>query len=219
MSSFRLSGPVAAAVAALVGYAAYVQSPRNPLRPTALPDGVGPVTHRRYWVEVRAPDVAPEVLTAEVLQRLPELAPRFAAWFRGLDAPLPSQGGPPIGPGTRLRILMGFIRRARVTVEKHEPRRFCIRTLRLHADAGTVTFCAEPTSGGLHLEIESVVRSSSWFDRFSYLAGAHALQRANWEAVLRGAAALSGGEVTGHGHRTEEHAFVPPGGRYAVAHD
>ncbi|MCD0158683.1 hypothetical protein IHN57_15640, partial [Deinococcus sp. 6GRE01] len=35
-------------LAGVLGYTAYLQNPRGPLRPTDLPDGVGPITHRFY---------------------------------------------------------------------------------------------------------------------------------------------------------------------------
>ncbi|GAA0504191.1 hypothetical protein [Deinococcus depolymerans] len=211
--AFRPPRPLLLVVAVL-GYTAYLQNPRDPLRPTDLPDGVGPVTHRRYWAEVQGAALDAVAVTALVGQRLPDLAPKGTAWFRGLDAPLPSQGGPPIRPGTRLRILMTFTRRARVQVQVMDATRVCLRTLRLHADAGTVTFRALDTGPGrLRLEVESVVRAASWPDRAAYLLAAHLFQRLNWEAVLTGAARLSGGQIAGRGHRTREYAYVPPAAR------
>ncbi|WP_291430395.1 hypothetical protein [Deinococcus sp.] len=199
---------------AALGYAAYLQNPRDPLRPTDLPDGVGPVTHRLYRADVQGATLDAAAVTALVGQRLPDLAPKFTAWFRGLDAPLPSRGGPPIRPGTRLRILLTLTRRARVQVQVMEPTRLRLRTLRLHADAGTVTFRAQDTGpGGLRLEIETVVRAASWPDRAAYLLAAHLFQRLNWEAVLTGAARLGGGQVTARDHRTREYAYVPPAAR------
>lgn len=201
-------------LAGVLGYTAYLQNPRDPLRPTDLPDGVGPVTHRLYRADVQGAALDAVAVTALVGQRLPELAPRFTAWFRGLDAPLPSQGGPPILPGTRLRILMTLTRRARVQVQVMDPTRLCLRTLRLHADAGTVTFRALDTGPGrLRLEIETVVRAASWPDRAAYLLAAHLFQRLNWEAVLTGAARLGGGQVAAREHRTREYAYVPPAAR------
>ena len=214
--SFRVAfrPPRPLLLGAVVGYTAYLQNPRDPLRPTDLPDGVGPVTHRLYRVDVQGAALDAVAVTALVGQRLPDLAPKVAAWFRGLDAPLPSQGGPPIRPGTRLRILLTFTRRARVQVQVMEPTRLRLRTLRLHADAGTVTFRALDTGpGGLRLEIETVVRAASWPDRAAYLLAAHLFQRLNWEAVLTGAARLSGGQVAAREHRTREYAYVPPAAR------
>ncbi|GGL10446.1 hypothetical protein [Deinococcus radiotolerans] len=199
--------PAALLTGVVLAYTAYLQSPRHPLRPTDLPDGVGPVTHRRYWLRVQRPDRSPEALTALTLQALPTLAPKLTAWFQGLDAPLPAQGGPPLRRGSRLKILMGFTRRARVVVDEVGARHFCLRTLHLHADAGTVTFRAVPERAALRLEVESVVRAASWPDRIAYLLAAHALQRLNWRAVLLGAARLSGGQIVDGGDCTEEAAY------------
>lgn len=214
MAQLPVVRTVALALGAFLMSGNVFQAGAGALRPTGLADGAGPVIRRRFWAEVAGATCSPEDITAEVLQHLPEFAPRLAAWFRGLDAPLPAQGGPPIVPGTRLRILMGLIRRARVVVEAVTPRAFRIRTLRLHADAGTVRFgVTEPGSGVLRLEIEVFIRAASWPDRLSYLLAAHALQRLNWETVLSRAVAVSGGRLRARGHETQEAAYVPPPAR------
>ncbi|MFC6592810.1 hypothetical protein ACFP81_12935 [Deinococcus lacus] len=182
-----------------------VENPKEPLRPTDLRDGLGPVQHRFYAAEVIQATKTPEEIVAQTLQRLPEFAPSGLAWFRGLDHPVP-----PVREGDRLKITMMGLRRARVVVEDVTPLSFTIRTLRLHPDSGTVRFRAVPYEPGHYqLEVESAVRSSTHLDRAAHLAGVHAAQRANWETVLNQAAELSGGIIAGHTHRSQEYPYDP----------
>ncbi|MCD0167975.1 hypothetical protein IHN58_20230, partial [Deinococcus sp. 12RED42] len=63
-------------LAGVLGYTGYLQNPREPLRPTDLPDGVGSITHRFYRADVQGATLDAAAVTALVGQRLPDLAPK-----------------------------------------------------------------------------------------------------------------------------------------------
>jgi len=194
-----------------------LKGPHDPLRPSTPQDGVGPLTRRRYWLEVEGATRGAEEITGHWRNQLPSHAPRWLAWFRGLDHPVP-----PVQQGDRLWILMFLTRRGRVVIEHTDPLGFRVRTLRLHPEAGTTDFRVSlgERPGRLVLQIESLLRSSSHFDRVAYLLGVHAAQRRTWELTLRSVARYAGGHVVDHGTETLEMPGVhhtaqlpePPGG-------
>lgn len=186
---------------ALVLAAVALRGPRDPLRPSTPEDGVGPLTRRRYWVEVEDATRSPEDIALHWRHHLPEHAPKWLAWFRGLDGPVP-----PVERGDRLWILMLGVRRGRVVVEHVDPLGFRVRTLRLHPDAGTSDFRVYPgaTPGQVVLQIESLLRVNSHLDRLAYIFGVHAAQRRNWELTLTSVARASGGRIVSRGHESLE---------------
>ncbi|GBF07228.1 hypothetical protein DAERI_130058 [Deinococcus aerius] len=195
---------------ALAAYA--LKGPPDPLRPSGPEDGVGPLTRRRYWVEVEGATRTPEAVAEHWRNHLPDHAPKWLAWFRGLDHPVP-----PVEKGDRLGIRMLLIRRGYVVVEHIDPLGFRVRTLRLHPDAGTSDFRVYPQEepGRLVLQIESLLRTNSQFDRLAYIFGVHAAQRRNWELTLTSVAGYSGGRIVSRGHESLEmpqvaHSYTLP---------
>jgi len=191
---YLLALPALAAAYALKG-------PPDPLRPSAPEDGVGPLTRRRYWVEVEGATRTPQEVAEHWRNHLPDHAPKWLAWFRGLDHPVP-----PVARGDRLGIRMLLIRRGYVIVEHIDPLGFRVRTLRLHPDAGTSDFRVypQPEPGHVILQIESLLRTNSQFDRLAYIFGVHAAQRRNWELTLSSVAAYTGGRILNRGHESLE---------------
>lgn len=211
-SSFRRLALAALSLTGLALSAHILRGPRDPLRPSRPEDGVGPLTRRRYWVEVEGASRSPEEVAEHWRDHLPEHAPKYLAWFRGLDHPVP-----PLRVGDRLRIRMLLIRRGRVVVEHVDPHGFRVRTLRLHPDAGTSDFRVYPGEepGRMVLQIESLLRVNSHFDRVAYLLGVHAAQRRNWELTLSSVAAYAGGRPVNRGHESLEmpqlaHSYLLP---------
>lgn len=206
----RLPRLLALPALALVAYA--LKGPPDPLRPSGPEDGVGPLTRRRYWVEVEGATRTPEEVADHWRNHLPDHAPKWLAWFRGLDHPVP-----PVNRGDRLGIRMLLIRRGYVVVEHIDPLGFRVRTLRLHPDAGTSDFRVYPQEepGHLVLQIESLLRTNSQFDRLAYIFGVHAAQRRNWELTLTSVAGYSGGRIVSRGHESLEmpqvaHSYTLP---------
>ncbi|ULH15766.1 hypothetical protein MF271_03770 [Deinococcus sp. KNUC1210] len=171
---------------------------------TSEADGLGPVTERWYWLDVRAADRSPEDLVKAVLDDFPRIMPPVISWTRKV------QGTPGLGSvGDRYFFLL-IARRAWVQTDLRTPRLFRNRTLRHHPESGWVAFSAEPQeSGVLRLMVHSRVRASTRLDRLTYLLGMREVQRLTWEIVLRRALALSGGQQVDHGHHTVEYAYAP----------
>lgn len=192
--------------------AVILKGPRDPLRPSTPQEGVGPLTRRRYWLEIEGATLAAGEIAEHWRNHLPDHAPKGLAWFRGLDHPVP-----PVRRGTRLWILMFLIRRGRVVIDHVDPLGFRARALRLHPEAGTTDFRVLPDGppGRTVLQIESLFRSHSHFDRLAYVLGVHAAQRRTWELTLRSVARHAGGRIVGHGTETLEtpgvqHTFQLP---------
>ncbi|WP_034385853.1 DUF1990 family protein [Deinococcus sp. YIM 77859] len=206
----RLSRLLALPALALAAYV--LKGPPDPLRPSGPEDGVGPITRRRYWVELEGATRTPQEVAEHWRNHLPEHAPKWLAWFRGLDHPVP-----PVNRGDRLWIRMLLIRRGRVVVEHVDPLGFRVRTLRLHPDAGTSDFRVYPgeAPGQMVLQIESLLRTNSHFDRLAYIFGVHAAQRRNWELTLTSVARFAGGRIVNRGHESLEmpqlaHSYTLP---------
>ena len=188
------------------------RGPSDPLRPSTPEDGVGPLTRRRYWIDIEDTVRSPEEVAEHWREHLPDHAPKWLAWFRGLDHPIP-----PVQRGDRLRIRMLLIRRGRVVIEHVDPLGFRVRTLRLHPDAGTSDFRVYPGEqpGQMILQIESLLRTNSQFDRLAYIFGVHAAQRRNWELTLLSVAKYAAGKIINRGHESLEvaqltHSFALP---------
>ncbi|MFC4640200.1 hypothetical protein [Deinococcus hohokamensis] len=200
------------ALPALALSALALKGPSDPLRPSTPEDGVGPLTRRRYWAEIEDATHSPEEVAAHWRDHLPDHAPKWLAWFRGLDHPVP-----PVRRGDRLWIRMLLIRRGRVVIEHVDPLGFRVRTLRLHPDAGTSDFRVYPgeVPRRMILQIESLLRTNSHFDRLAYIFGVHAAQRRNWELTLLSVANYAGGRIINRGHESLEmpqlsHSYALP---------
>ncbi|MGI8747899.1 MAG: DUF1990 family protein [Deinococcus sp.] len=182
--------------------------PRHSWRPSGLADGVGPVTQRRYWLDLSGTTRSARETGELLLQTLPGLAPPALAHFRRLR---PGQGDTEVGD--LFSILMIGLRRGRVRVAQRWENGFRLQTLRQHPESGWTEFrvLPLPTSqgeDGQRLEIRSLMRARSRLDRLAYLLGVSTLQRLTWESTLRRAQQVSGGRKTGQGQRTQEWPYA-----------
>lgn len=181
------------------------------LAPTTERDGVGPVTLRRYWLDVQEASQPPEMVVKAVLDHFPEHMPKpLAMTFK-------IRGKRGVGRvGDRYFILM-LVRRGFIETEVVEPLRFRNRTLRLHPESGWVELKAIPSEAdrgySYRLQVQSSVRTSTRADRLAYLLGMSGLQARTWESVLEHALALSGGNERQRGRDTGEFDHVPGGVR------
>lgn len=181
------------------------------MAPTTERDGVGPVTLRRYWLDVEGAELPPESVVKGVLDHFPEIMPKpLAMTFK-----IKGQRG--MGrKGDRYFILM-LVRRGLIETEIVEALRFRNRTLRLHPESGWVEFKVIPLgkpSDSEHcyrLQVQSSVRTSTRADRLAYLLGMAGAQAKTWETVLERALKLSGGSERNRGRDTGEFEHVPGG--------
>ncbi|WP_181392070.1 DUF1990 family protein [Deinococcus irradiatisoli] len=177
----------------------FLRFPVDGWRLTQVEDGVGPLTYRSYWLDIRGSTLTPESVVTDVLQRLPEHLPSALAHFRRVRP-----GLEPTRTGDRFTILMFGLRRARVEVVERSPRHFRLQTLRQHSESGWVEFTCDLEGDVVRITVKSLVRSSSWGDRLAYLFGVAFLQRLTWESGIRSAWKAAGGTKVAHGTLTEE---------------
>lgn len=155
-------------------------------------DGVGPLMHRSYSIEVDGPERTAESVMAE-LRRDPNCAVPDAAVFQrpdGTDGPLS------LGDEYVVRIPApwdGPVRVIDVT-----PRSFRLATLSGHLEAGQIEFRAEPLPGGaLRFVIESWARAGDRASHLLYnrLPLAKEIQLTVWTHTCSAVADMVGGTV------------------------
>lgn len=190
----------------LRGFCWWFRQSGQHLTPTTEADGVGPVTVRRYWMQVQDSPTPPEAVIQHVAQHFAQLLPFPIAVAQAMqDKPRAMQ------VGDKFFLWLTF-RRAWVEIDVLEPLRFRNRTLRPHPVCGWVELQAVPQTGskGKHsfgLILTSRVRTSSWVNRLGYVLGVSYLQRLTWEILLRRSVAWSGGRQTERGHETQEFPY------------
>lgn len=186
----------------------WLARPARRLAPDTLTteaDGLGPVTERRYWLDVEDALLTPEQLVQRVLNDFPRIMPPVISWMHKVRG---QAGRGKVGDRYFLMLLM---RLAWVETESLAPDTFRNRTLRHHPDAGWIIFHVEAQGDRVQrILVHSRVRSSTRLDRLTYLLGMRAVQRLTWETVLRRALAISGGRQIGRGHHTTEFPYVLP---------
>ncbi|ADV67283.1 hypothetical protein [Deinococcus maricopensis] len=170
---------------------------------TDLPTGAGPVTVRRYWVEVQGARHTPERLLEYMLTHLDRVSPNLLARFTHEQGRMRA---PQLGDTYHIQMLL--LRPAYVRLEARSDLTVRLRTLRPHPESGWIEYRVHPQGPGHYrIEIESRVRSSNALDRAAYLLGVSFAQRLTWEITMRRVARASGGHVIRNGQSTEEHAW------------
>lgn len=155
-------------------------------------DGVGPLLHRRYHVDVEGADLGAEQLMA-VLQAEPnDVVPEIAVF----DKTRGTSGLLAVGDEFRIRMpgpWDGPVRVGRVT-----PTSFLLLTLSRHLEAGQIEFrSADGPDGSLTFVIESWARPGDWFSHLFYnrIGVAREIQLTLWVQTCIAAAARSGGRL------------------------
>lgn len=158
-----------------------------------VPDGDGPLFHRRYRTRIRAAKLGPEELWARLVADPNRAAPTAFARFQRVlgeretmslgDEYVVRMPGPWDGP---------------VRVIDVGERSFRLATLGGHLEAGQIEFRVggqEPMT----FEIESWARSASRFSNLLYhrVRMAKEVQLHMWLSFLEGVVSMSGGKMTG----------------------
>lgn len=158
-----------------------------------VPEGFGPLFHRRYSTRIRESPLTAEELFARVTENLNRAAPITMARFQRVrgdadtlalaDEYVVRMPGPWDGP---------------VRVIDRSPRSFRLATLTGHLEAGQIEF--RVTDGDLiTFEIESWARSSNRYSNVLYhhVRMAKEVQLHMWISFLEGVVKLSRGRMTG----------------------
>ena len=159
----------------------------------SVPDGHGPLFHRRYRTAIRDATLGPEALVAQLTENLNRAAPTTFARFQKLlgepeamavgDEYIVRMPGPWDGP---------------VRVVARDDRSFRLATLAGHLEAGQIEFRVSEDRL-LRFEIESWARSADRLANLLYhrVRMAKEVQLHMWISFLEGVVSLSGGRMTG----------------------
>lgn len=182
-------------LAALLGVALALLWPagRGRRRLQTTRHGVGPLVHRRYFIDVVGAQADPAAVLAELRDRFAEHVPSRAASFKK------SRGRPErTRAGDEFGVLMTGARPAAVRVVEARPHTFRLASLEGHPEAGDIRFSVAPRGPDqFRFEIESHARSDAPSSRLLYKLGGSRVQQRVWASVCREVLRLSGGRAPG----------------------
>lgn len=157
-------------------------------------DGVGPLFHRRYWIDVTDTALGPEALIDAVTADLNAMAPQEMSRFEAPDGADLDR----LDIGDELVVRLPGPWDGPVRVIERTPTSFRFATLVGHMEAGEIEFSSSLTDKGwVRFQIESWARSGSrMFDvLYDRLPLAREAQLLMWSRFCRRASKLTGGIV------------------------
>lgn len=155
-------------------------------------DGVGPLYHRRYWVEMTDTELGPEELIADVAGNLNEVTPTHMSRFESRGG----SGSDGLAVGDELVVRLPGPWEGPIRVIERAPASFRFVTLVGHMEAGEVLFRAEIEERGfVRFEIESWARSSSrqFHVLYDLVPVAREIQLQMWSLFCKAVAVRAGG--------------------------
>ena len=166
--------------------------PGDPATVQRAGDGVGPLYHRRYWIEMTDTELGPEELVARVAEDLNAITPTDMSRFESLG------GGRPEGlaVGDELVVRLPGPWEGPIRVIERTPTSFRFATLDGHMEAGEIEFRAGIEQRGfLRFEIESWARSATRQFRVLYdlVPIAREMQLQMWSRFCTAVADAAGG--------------------------
>ena len=156
-------------------------------------DGVGPLLHRCYSVDIVDTTMTPETLIGRVAARLNQASPEMAVFHKIHGA----EGG--VHEGDEFVVRMPGPWDGPVRVARRDPTSFRLVTLDGHLEAGEIEFRAAGAGDALRFEIESWARAGDRLSDLMYnkLRLAKEIQLNMWTHFCVRAAALAGGRPRG----------------------
>jgi NADH dehydrogenase len=163
------------------------------VQPAQLPNqGVGPLTLKRYWVDIAASQYDANALFEQLRLRLPGLMPRpLAMRF--------APGSTAVKEGAMLIVDLPVRGQCQVRVAEIEERTITLLTVAGHPLAGAVRFVVETKAGAdrdLRFEIQVFHRAASFVDEMLMRIGGEWLQHAAWTEVAENVATLARGNAS-----------------------
>lgn len=178
--------------------------------PLQLPaEGVGPLFHRRYQVDIAQPRLDAKALMSQVQRDVAAFSPPELAEFKKVKG-APQQMA--IGDEYDIRILGPW--NGSVRVSDVAPTAFTMITLQGHPEAGQIRFELKPhpeQRGALRFQILSWARSRDMLVSLSYHEGklGKEVQKNTWLSFCEQVVAASGGQQIGEiAVATEEREFA-----------
>jgi hypothetical protein len=165
-----------------------------------VPDGCGPLFHRRYSTSIRESRSGPDQLFQALTGNLNQAAPTKFARFQRVQG-----DGETMSLGDEFVVRMPGPWDGPVRVIDLQPRSFRLATLAGHLEAGQIEFRVNQDDL-LSFEIESWARSATPLSNLLYhrVRMAKEIQLHMWISFLEGVVSLSRGRMTG-GIRIDTH--------------
>lgn len=158
------------------------------VQPEQLPEeGVGALTQKRFWVDVRGSQYTEDSLFAYVREHLPELM--SSAIIKVKAEPHASTL---IEEGETLTLEIPLRGHIQVRVAEVVDRRITLLTVAGHPIAGAVRFLVETRGDALRFEVQVYDRAASVFDQIMLRTLGEWLQRAAWVGLAENVARVAG---------------------------
>lgn len=158
-------------------------------QPAQLPSqGIGTLTRKRYWVDVRGGRYDAEQLFEHLRQHLAELLPPVVRMKPGAD------GAPVLAEGETLTLELPFRGDVQVRVAEMTDRRLTMLTLAGHPIAGAVRLLTAPEGDAVRFEIQVFDRPASVLDEVVMRAVGGWLQRSTWIELAQNVVRATGGQ-------------------------
>jgi NADH dehydrogenase len=157
-------------------------------QPEQLPsDGVGSLTRKRFWIEMRGAALDADRLFEYVRGHLPELLRPMVVVKAGAD------GDRPVGEGDTLTLEIPVRGEIQVRVAEIMDRRLTLLTVAGHPIAGAVRFLVEPHDGAVRFEIQVYDRPATVIDQLMMRTVGEWVQRNAWVSTAQRVARAAGG--------------------------
>lgn len=160
-------------------------------QPEQLPsEGVGALTRKRFWIDVRGGSYGADALFEYVRRHLAELLRPMVVVKGGVDGPRP------VEEGDTLTLELPVRGDMQVRVAEVMDRRLTLLTVAGHPIAGAVRFLVEPRDGAIRFEVQTYDRPATVLDQVMMRTMGEWLQRAAWASMARRVAQAAGGQAS-----------------------
>lgn len=160
-------------------------------QPAQLPShGVGPLTRKRFWVDVRGGRFDADAMFEHVREHLAELLPPTVQLKPGAHGPTR------LDAGTTLTLEIPVRGHVQVRVAEVGERRITLLTVAGHPIAGAVRFLFESRGEAVRFEIQVFDRAASVIDQLLMRAAGEWLQRVAWIGLASNVARAAGGRAS-----------------------
>lgn len=160
-------------------------------QPTQLPsEGVGALTRKRFWVDVRGGRFDADALFDHVREHLAELLPPT------VQLKPDENGSTRIEEGATLTLEIPVRGHVQVRVAEAAERRITLLTVAGHPVAGAVRFLVETRGDAVRFEIQVYDRPASIIDQLLMRTVGESLQRAAWIGLATNVARAARGQAS-----------------------
>ncbi len=157
-------------------------------QPAQLPaEGVGPLTRKRFWVDIRGGRFAADEMFEYVRDHLGELMPAIVDMQAEPHAPAR------VEEGNTLTLQIPLRGHVQVRVAEASERRITLLTVTGHPIAGAVRFLVEPRDDGVRFEVQVYDRSATVLDEIAMRTVGRWLQNGTWTRLAENVARAAGG--------------------------